>query len=295
MEIELVRGEETENKILWVQIKATESSKKTHNNVTYSIGTNHLRYYENAQLPVLILIWRKPENAFYCLLAQRVIREELDVKDPNWRKKKTKTIVFREDTRIVGACDLQSLATGGYLYVIQQQLNIKSNGKSAVYWLDGIPKSDDEELKEGVLRAFSLMLNGKHADAISEFERILTVCTVAPTQKMAILISLGNAYYSLNQFDQALKNFLVVIELTKKVGQKEALIGKIYAKGNIRLIYEVKGDLDTALKYQEDALELSQRIKYKEGQAIAFSNIAVIFRVMGIQRRRSNTKKKRLE
>lgn len=34
--------------------------------------------------------------------------------------------------------------------------------------------------------------------------------------KDAILLNLGNAYYSLSQFDKALKNYNAVLELTKK-------------------------------------------------------------------------------
>jgi len=281
LEIEFVAGEEVENRMLWVQIKATEGVKPPNGAITYSMKTKHLKYYENSQLPVVILLWRKPENAFYCLFAQKYVREDLSAKDPDWRAKKKKTIVFPADSKLNSVNELKGIATGGYLYVIQQQLNLKSDGKSAVYWLDGIPKSDDEELKEGVLKAFSHMLNEKYLDAIAEFERILTVCTVSPTQKMAILVSLGNAYYSLNQFDQALKNFAAVIELTKKVGQKEALMGRMFSVGNIGLIYQTRGDLDSAFKYQEEALKLSKEIGNKEGQAISLSNIALSFRIRG--------------
>ena len=71
--------------------------------VSLSIETKYLDYYEKCRLPVVIVFWIKQENAFYHVYAQRYINEFLSVKDPSWRKKKTKTIV-----------------TTGYLYLIQE-------------------------------------------------------------------------------------------------------------------------------------------------------------------------------
>ena len=59
------------------------------------------------------------------------------------------------DSKLNSVNALKGIANRWIPYVIQQQLNVKSDGKSAVYWLDDIPKSDDAELKEGVLKAFS--------------------------------------------------------------------------------------------------------------------------------------------
>lgn len=281
MEIEFVKGEEVENRLLWVQIKATESMESTNGTIPFRMETKHLKYYENAQLPVIILLWRKTENAFYYLFAQQYIHEKLSADDTEWRTKQTKTISFPGDSKLQDINSLRALSTEEYLYIIQQQLNIKPEAGSAIYWLDGIPRSDDEELKKRVLVAFSSLVKENYLKAISGFEEILRICTISPKQKMAVLLSLGNAYYSLGDIDQALKNFNAVIQLTPKVTEKDALIGKAFAIGNVGLIYATKGDLISALKYHEEALDLTSRIGDKKGQAIALSNIALNFRLRG--------------
>jgi hypothetical protein len=81
----------------------------------------------------MILLWRKPENAFYYLFAQEFIREELSTDDPIWRTKKTKTISFLPKSKLADVNSLKTLATEGYFYIIQRQLNIKLEAGSAVY------------------------------------------------------------------------------------------------------------------------------------------------------------------
>jgi hypothetical protein len=46
MEIEFVKGEEVENRMLLVQIKATEGMKSAKEAIPFSIKTKYLKYYE---------------------------------------------------------------------------------------------------------------------------------------------------------------------------------------------------------------------------------------------------------
>jgi tetratricopeptide (TPR) repeat protein len=281
MEVEIVEGQDVVSKVLWIQIKATESVKHLHEGIPFPIETKHLEYYESCQLPVIILLWSKPENSFYYLFAQRFIQEKLSAEDSQWRKKTTKTILFAADSKLENIDQLKTVATDGYLYIAQRQLNIKTEAGSAVYWLDGIPKSDDEELKQETLKVLQFMEKEKYNNAITTSEHILRTCTISPTQKMAILINLGNAYHSLGQNNKALTHYNEVLELTKKVNEKEALDGKSVALGNIGLIYRARGDLDNALKHHQDALKIDQEIGYKQGEASDLGNIGLIYRARG--------------
>ena len=159
------------------------------------------------------------------------------------------------------------------IYLSKEELS----SKGATYWVDGIPKSDDKELKEHYLKALLLCKNDKYEDAIKEFENILRICMISPTEKMSILLSLGNAYYSLSQNDKALENYNALLEITEKVGKKDALEGKASALGNIGLILKNKGDLDNALKYHQDALKIHVEIGYKQGEASDLGNIGLIY------------------
>lgn len=121
----------------------------------------------------------------------------------------------------------------------------------------------------------------KYDDAIGEFEQILRVCVTSPTERMSILLNLGNAHYSLSQNDEALKNYRAILELTKKVVGKDALEGKAAALGNIGLIYSGKGELDKALKYFQDGLKIHREIGYRQGEANQLGNIGLIYSYKG--------------
>jgi tetratricopeptide (TPR) repeat protein len=281
LEIEFVKNEEVENRLLLIQLKAIRNARTLNGAIPFRMETKHLKYYEKAQLPVIIILWHKQANAFYYLFAQRYIREELSTLDPEWRAKETKTINFPMSMRIKNINVLHSLSLEGYLYIIQEQLNLKPERGSAFYWLDGIPRSDDEELKKRILLAFSFLQKADFRKAISEFESALTICTTSPKQKMVILLCLGNAYFSLGQLENAFNNLKKLIELVPKVEERDALIGKGYAIGNIGLIYFIKGDFSNALMCHEEALTLSSKLGDKRLRSIALTNIAGISKESG--------------
>ena len=275
MEIEIVEEEIVTNKVIWVQVKATESKKSTISEIpSYRIETKHLKYYESCRIPVIIVYGiKKTENVFdyYSLFAQEYIKENLSVADPNWRNKKTKKLEFESKLNIE---DLSSIATKGYLYIAAQQLNITPSG--AQYWLDGIPQSDDKELKQRTLKALLYSRDEKHPEAIEELENILRLCALSPTERMSILLNLGNACYSLSRIDEALTNYQAVLKLTKKVTEEEALQGEASALGNIGLIYSDKGDLDSALKYLKDALKILDTFNLVYGRHIIENAINLV-------------------
>jgi len=277
MEVEIVEEEKVTNKVLWVQIKATKKAKRSDGAIHRSIKTKYLEYYERCHLPVIILLWVKCENSFHYLFAQRFIQEKLSVKKPDWRKQKTNTIQFPSNSKLENVDTLNSIATEGYLYITQQELNIKPETKSAIYWLDGIPKSDNKELKELTLRALSHMKNERYHAAVSEFENILRVCTTSPTEKMSILLNLGNAHHLLGQNDKALNACNTIRRLAKKTTGKDALEGETAALANIGLIYRAKGDLDKALKHLTEALKIDREIGYRQGEANQLTNIGLVY------------------
>jgi tetratricopeptide (TPR) repeat protein len=281
MEVEIVEDGKVTNNVFWIQLKATESLMRTQKKITYNAETEHLKFWETERLPVLILYYIKSSNTFYYLFAQRYIRENLPVENPNWRKQKYATIKFPLDSKLDDIKNLKSVASEGYFYVAQQQLNQKPETKSATYWLDGIPKSDDEELKQRTLKALSFAIGNKHPSAIREYDKILKELTISPSQRMSVLVNLGNAYYSISENDRALDNYKSMLELAKKVSQKDALEGKAAALGNIGLIYLDKEELAEALKYLKKALKIDKEIGHKKGEASSLGNIGLVYRDKG--------------
>lgn len=275
-EVEIVEGEDVTNKVLWLQIKATEKIEQSHDIISYTIETKALKHYDACRLPVLILLWIKPQNRFYHIFAQRYIQENLNVKKPNWRAQKTISLQFPLDSKLKNANTLVSVATEGYFYIIRQQL-IARTGGSTTYWLDGIPKSDDKELKERTLRALSSILAEKYDDAIAEYDVILKACTMSPVEKMAILIRSGDAHYFLGQNDEANKDYNASLQLSSKVSKEDALLGKASALGGIGLTLWNQGDLDNALVHCQEALKTIGDSGHKQEEAVFQNNIALVY------------------
>ena len=275
MEIEFVKEGYVENKVLWVQMKAKKSIDKE--DVTLQIETKHLKYYEGCQLPVVVVLWIKSKKEFYFLFAQKYLEDVLTSNNETWENQKTNTLYFPQESKLDDIKELDAIARDGYLYIAQQRMGLKQNSGTAQYWLDGIPQSDDDELKERTLKALLLIKSNKFRDAINEFENILMTCTLSPTKRMSVLINTGNAYYSISKIDEALKNYKAILNITTKVSEREALEGESIALGNIGLIYSDKGELDAALKYLQDALEIHKEIGYKQGEANQLGNIGLIY------------------
>ena len=281
MEVEIVEGDDVTNKVFWVQLKATGSIKLRQKKIIFKAKTDHLRFWETCRLPVFIIYWIKAKDIFYYLFVQKYIREILSLENYNWREKKFATIRFPLESELKDVTKIKSIADEGYFYIMEQQLNekqkIERGIQAAHYWLDGIPQSDNEQLKDLMLKALRYELIDNFPSAIKEYENILRVCSMSPSQHMSVLLNLGNAHYSISQNKDALKNYKVMLELAKKISKKEALEGKSAALGNIGLIYSAKGELDNALKYHKDALKIDREIGYKQGEAAALGNIGLIY------------------
>jgi len=284
MEVEVVKEKKVTNEVFWVQIKATENIVHSHGVIPFSIETKHLKYYEHCRLPVIVVLWVKPEGTFYYLFVQQYIREKLSKEDPKWRTQETKTIKFPANSKLKNAEALKSVATDGYLYIIQQEPTAGLGAGLSSAWLDGIPKSNDKVLKERTLKALLYIRDEDYRSAIREYESILrVVCKTPSTERMAILVNLGNAHYLLGENGKALANFDAVLELAKEIDEKDAyaLQGKAAALGNIGLIYKDKGDLDKALEYLKKALRINRGIGYRQGEANDLGNIGIIYKDKG--------------
>jgi tetratricopeptide (TPR) repeat protein len=273
-EIEIVESEEVTNYVLWVQLKAT-NKRFPDNKVTYQISTDHLIYYESCRLPIVILYYLKPQNRFYYLFAQRYIRDILSKQDPAWRKKKTTTLYFSQV--LTEPKTLKSIATDGYLELYPEELRRKFGEMSPIYFVDGIPNSDDEVLKSRIAKGLSYINNEQYKKAITEFKNILEVCTLAPAQRIAVYINLGNASHTTGNNQEAIKYYQLILDLKDKVNEQEQNEIEAIALGNLGLVYSVQGNLNKAEQYQQESLKLHRELGYKQGKANAFGNLGLVY------------------
>lgn len=269
-EVEIVENKKVTNKAFWIQLKAT--SMKPQGEISYQMKTKHLKYYEGCILPVLIVYWIKPDKKFYYLFAQQYIKETLYDYRPNWKDQETVKIKFGPP--LTDSKQLECIAKNWRLYLLNQHPDTD-------YLIDAISQSCNEELKKQMLKALSHIRNEEHAATINAFESMLRACTLSPAEQMPVLLGLGNEYYLLDQNEKALRNYETVLELIKKVNEKDFLKEKSVALGNIGLIYRGKGDLDEALEYYKKAFKIHREIGYERGEASDLENIGLIFHGKG--------------
>lgn len=131
-------------------------------------------------------------------------------------------------------------------------------------------------------QAQELERQNKFLDAIEEHKKCLTHPDATISNKVASHIQIGNDYYSLSRFKDALEHYQMAQISSKSLEEKEEKMqakGSVY--GNIGLIYSELGKPKEALRYLEDALELHQKIGFEEGVAIQLGNIGLIYRILG--------------
>ena len=279
MEITIAENGEVTTEVIAIQVKATEEVKDTRKGLTCPLETKHLKYYENYPLPVFIFCYVKAESSFHYLFAQKYIKENLSRSCPNWRKKVKIPIPFSPDCELSNIDTLRSRITESIFYV--KRLSANTDPSKAVYTLDGIPKSDDKELKKRFLRALTFVEMYKFREAVDEFDNILKVCTISPIEKMVILNGLGGAQLALCDFDAALKSYEAIITLTRKVNKSETQEGLAVAWGNLAIIYKTRGELTKALKYSKLSLNLQKVLGNREAESNILNNIAIIYRTRG--------------
>jgi len=86
--------------------------------------------------------------------------------------------------------------------------------------------------------------------------------------------SIGNVYYKLGRYPEALKNFLASLEIRETNGDKR---GVASSYGDIGKIYYKQGNYIEALKNHRISLKIREEVKDKLGTALAYNNIGNIY------------------
>jgi len=155
----------------------------------------------------------------------------------------------------------------------------------AAYFVDGVAYSDNTEVVESLARVMALVTEGRNRQAAEETERC-RILVMAPKDQMILSIIAGNCYATLGQMSQAEECYRDALRISDRhavhaIYKEEAIATRSAALGNIGLIYSDKGDLDQALQYLKDALDIDRDIGYRQGEANQLGNIGLIYRAKG--------------
>ncbi|MEA2052568.1 MAG: tetratricopeptide repeat protein [Euryarchaeota archaeon] len=97
------------------------------------------------------------------------------------------------------------------------------------------------------------------------------------TENYEVINSIGRQAYTWGELEQALYAWNHLLERTKDKDKEWESI----ARGNIGIVYKIKGELDNALKYYGTALKLNEELGKKEGMAAGLVNIGNVYQIKG--------------
>lgn len=101
-----------------------------------------------------------------------------------------------------------------------ENLKLTSSNKTGIiYWTNGIPFTDNEKLKEMTHDVFVHLAKEQHLKAVKKIKDALLL-TIAPTERMALLLTLGNSYYILGKSDDALNEYMNVLKISTRLLKK---------------------------------------------------------------------------
>ncbi|RJR43773.1 MAG: DUF4365 domain-containing protein [Desulfobacteraceae bacterium] len=261
-------------------MKATEHLNIA-NDLPLRIRSDHLKFLETCRLPVVVLYWIKSLNSCFCMFAQGYIWDTLNKENSEWRTQKSVTIHFPTDSKLT-VDKLMAIAVDGYLRIVQNQMKSGLSEKEAYYWLDGIPKSDNRELKEMAYDALKLIQEEHFSEAIDALSHILRVCTISPTEKMSILMNTGVAYYLLGDYADALELFNAVIEVSESANAEDKQEGLLIVHCNIGLVYSFLGYPDKAIAELTPLISRLQNSEYKVVEGSVLNTIGLAYKNKGM-------------
>ena len=92
------------------------------------------------------------------------------------------------------------------------------------------------------------------------------------------LTGLGNAYYRLGYYNQAIKYHQQRLTIAQEIGNRQ---GEGAALGNLGLAYHSLGDYNQAINYHQQNLTIAQEIGYRNGEGSSLGNLGNAYYSLG--------------
>ena len=271
--------------VLWGHLAIIDQGRSTRRGIPYTLRTRLLQQFESYRLPVLLLGYDPQEDAFYHLFAQRHVWDVLDIRDPDWRGRRTTTAHFSPSTRLPGARELRDLSTANleYLFIRGQRAG------DVQYWLHDIQRWDHEAVRQRTRAALGSLAQGRPQEAIAAWEEVLRG-TMSTREQTATYLNLGNAYYAAGRYESARVSYELVLSMADRVGEllgleqgglaggdpDAALWAQMAAMGNLGLVHRQRSDTGKALECHQAALEVTRALGHREGESNQLGHVAAL-------------------
>jgi tetratricopeptide (TPR) repeat protein len=156
-------------------------------------------------------------------------------------------------------------------------VKIRAELHQVALYLDGLPKTKDKNKKALFEKGISLMAQYKYEEAIESFRECLALETDG-SEKVALLILIGNSFYAWNKWDPALGSWEEALDAAEKANDER---GQAAALGNLGTVYKAKGEWDKAIEFYNKTLEIDKKIGDEHGMAQTFNNLGTVYKDKG--------------
>lgn len=157
------------------------------------------------------------------------------------------------------------------------------------YYLDNIKILESKELKKEQLAqlseiynklAFSQSIIGERKEAKINLNKALEYCrkTKDKDNESLILMSMGNLYGDMGQWDKAIGYFQDGLLVSEEANNFRRKAGIIKSMG---VIYLFKGDTEGGYKYLKNSLKICEEIKAEALYAMVLNNIGIYYDMVG--------------
>lgn len=149
--------------------------------------------------------------------------------------------------------------------------------KMLAEYYGGLKRSSNEQLGKLFEKGLSLKRRRKFPEAIRIFERCLEA-TLTPDQKSGIMITTGNCYFSLDKLDLAKSYYEMADRFSRESDNSN---GKLSCLVNLGLAYAADHNWDDAIRNYDEAIDLDKKLGYTAGEAIDLNTLALLYENKG--------------
>ncbi|TET31083.1 MAG: tetratricopeptide repeat protein [Candidatus Heimdallarchaeota archaeon] len=169
--------------------------------------------------------------------------------------------------------------------IIKPQISLDDFREGVVYFVDGLPYSDDKNAIECLNKITDLINQGKFKEAIKEFENCI-ILTISPKDKMILFLYAGNCYMSINKLSMAKKYYDNAIKITERNAIQE-IYGNLAKEiegtilSNIGIYYLRTGNFEKANEYSDKANNVYKSVNFEIGLVRQLISFGIILNYKG--------------
>ena len=202
--LEIVEDGVVTGKEILIQLKGTETIDVHGDHILFRMETDHLKYYLEKDLPVLLILVDIKKEVCYWIFLQQHAFDELNINNPSWTDQQTVTIRIPNEKKVTDTLDqIKDAAKGGSAYILSRRIN-QIPSKHLARWKTNAEAIIEKSKVAGNFLEKSLQLKlevsyhhekeGNRQKSIEELERVYYSALEANNKSLAIKAALLIAF-----------------------------------------------------------------------------------------------------